>query len=122
MPRERASLRLPGKVFFAILKGVGIGVLIELPALLFAFMSAGAGHGDYGAARALFPVPMLLTILTDDTIGLLVGSLALLQFPLYGALIAWNIRRGFRRPLAPVAVLHIVAAVACFAGLLPNFS
>lgn len=107
--------------FIAILSAAALGVLIALPALLAAVMSAGAGHGRYVAARALFPLPMLLT-LVEGRIGPVAGTLALLQFPLYGALLGWCRWRGDYLPAVVLALLHMVAAMACFAGVIPDFS
>ena len=102
--------------------GVAIGVATTLPAIGGAVMSGGMGHGHYGLARALFPVPMLSTLLTHDTIGVVAGGLALVQFPFYGAVVgAAHGRQGAVVILFVVAV-HLIAAVACFAGLIPNFS
>jgi hypothetical protein len=84
-------------------------------------MSAGAGHGDYVFARALFPIPMLLTLL-DGTFGPVSVGVALLQFPLYGALLTWTIWRNSYWAIAIAGMVHLVAAGACFAGLIPNFS
>ena len=60
-----------------VVVGAVVGVLIELPALYAAIVSGGAGHGQYFAARALFPVPMVMTYYQGDRIGLLSISLAL---------------------------------------------
>jgi hypothetical protein len=113
----RASSR---KSVRASLRGAALGMLVELPALAAAFASAGAGHGDYVAARALFPLPMLLAVV-EGRIGWFSGSLALLQLPLYGALLGWSLRRG--TPILPIllALLHLAAAVACFSGMIFDF-
>jgi hypothetical protein len=116
-----ASKRNFRNAFFAILAGVALGTLIELPALLVAIASSGAGHGDYVAARALFPLSMLLTLL-EGSIGVFSGGLALLQFPLYGALLGWARWRRSYGAVILVASLHLVAAIACFTGILPSFS
>ena len=105
----------------AVLIGFGLGAVVAVPAIFLALMSAGAGHGDYVLARALFPAPMLLT-LVEGSIGQLAMTVGLLQFPAYGALLAWassgaNICRSSWPP-----PLHLAAAVACFSGALPNFS
>jgi hypothetical protein len=85
--------------------------------LLLALFSAGSGHGDYVLARILYPIPMLATLLTNDTItGLSVG-LALLQFPAYGAFVAPG---SLARWLA-LGILHAVAIAAAFSGLLDYF-
>lgn len=101
--------------------GAALGLLFAVPALLAALLSTGAGHGDYSAARALFPVPMLLTLL-EGSIGPIARAAALLQFPLYGALLGWSRTRRSYGALIGVALLHLAAASACFAGLLPNYS
>jgi hypothetical protein len=106
---------------FAISKGASLGMLAALPALGIAVLSGGAGHGSYAAARALFPLPMLLT-LVEGSIGPLAGGAALIQFPLYGALFGWSHSRKSYGALILLAVLHLAAAIACSSGLLPNFS
>jgi hypothetical protein len=113
-PKPRSALR-------SVVIGAALGTAVELPAVAAAIASSGMGHGHYVAARALFPLPMLLTRL-EGQIGWVSGGLALLQFPLYGALLGWSRRR--RTPGAAIllAVLHLVAAIACFAGTLPDFS
>jgi hypothetical protein len=103
------------------LLGAAIGLLVALPALFIAFLSAAAGHGDYIAARALFPVPMLLTRFTGS-IGVISLSATLIQFPLYGTALGWGVPRNERRLIAALAVIHIASVVACFAGALPDFS
>jgi len=105
----------------AVLTGVSLGTLIEPAAMLVAMMSGGAGHGSYVAARLLFPLPMLLT-LVDGRIGMFSAGLAMLQFPFYGALLGLTIWRKSWGAAMAVASLHLAAAVACFAGILPNFS
>lgn len=68
--------------------GTAAGTLIGLVAFVIAIVSAGAGHGDYVGARALFPIPMLLTLLQGNSIGPLSMVLAMIQFPLYGAFLS----------------------------------
>jgi hypothetical protein len=99
-----------------------VGVALELPTLMIAIVSGGAGHGDYAAARALFPAALLLTRVDGDTIGWLSIGAALLQFPIYGVLLAWAILRKNYVPVLVVASLHIIAVIVCFSGTLPNFS
>ena len=106
---------------YAALVGFGLGVLLELPTIFAAIISGGAGHGDYIAARALFPSSMLLTLL-EGRIGEFSIGVALLQFPIYGMLLGWSIVRRNYLPAIAVASLHVIAAIFCFAGTLPNFS
>jgi hypothetical protein len=96
--------------------GLLIGLCFTPIALLLALFSAGAGHGDYVLARLLYPIPMLATLLTNNTItGLSVG-LAGVQFPAYGAFAA----PGGIRWLS-LGILHAVAIAAAFSGLLDYF-
>jgi hypothetical protein len=101
--------------------GLALGVLAALPALLVAVMSAGAGHGEYVAARALFPASMLLTLI-EGSIGPLAIAVGLLQFPLYGALMGWAIACEKIWLIAVVAFAHLAAVIFCFFGVLPDFS
>ena len=106
----------------ATLSGLGLGLVVTLPALAAALMSAGVGHGDYVAARVLFPAPMLLTQVTSGVIALPSILLALAQFPAYGAAI--GVARGWLKVITVLGLLtaHAAAAVLCFRGWIPNFS
>ena len=101
--------------------GAAWGLLAAIPAVFLAVMSGGAGHGDYAAARALFHVPMLLT-LVEDSIGPFSIALTLLQFPLYGAVTGYGIARNSWRPPLLLSAIHLAGVIACFSGVLPNFS
>ncbi len=102
--------------------GLLIGVAVTLPALIVAFLSGGMGHGDYVAMRLLYPVPMALTLLTDDSITPTLFFMMVGQFPLYGwLLLIWRIPR-VRIALGVILVVHVLATVVCFGGFLPNFS
>jgi hypothetical protein len=102
--------------------GFALGLVVEVVALFLAILSSGAGHGDYAAARALFPVPMLTTLLEGDTIGLLSMTLALVQFPLLGALTGYCLAITRWTPLIAVGIVHLLAVLAAFSGVIPNFS
>ena len=104
-----------------VASGAAVGALLALPTLFLALMSSGAGHGDYVAARALFPAPMLLTLL-EGSIGIISLAMAVLQFPFYGGLLGWTHARRSYRPAAIVGSLHLVATILCFSGALPYFS
>ena len=97
-------------------------MVVGIPAVMAAVAQGGAGHGGYVAARALFPVPMLLTLLQDDSIGAFSIAVGLLQFPIYGALLGWSVARKNWIPAVAVILAHIIAASVCFAGIFPNFS
>lgn len=112
----------PSELAKSALIGALLGGLVTIPAILAAIFSSGAGYGDYTAARALFPFPMLLTLLQGNTIGVLSIGLALLQFPIFGALLGWCVAQKNFLPAIGLALAHAVAALICFAGVLPNFS
>ena len=65
---------------------------------------------------------MLLTLVQHDRIG--PGSIvtALLQFPLYGALLGWSAARRKYLAVGIVGAGHVLAAIMCFSGWLANFS
>jgi hypothetical protein len=102
--------------------GTAIGVAVSLPALLAALVSAGAGHGHYEAARALYPVPLLLTRYMAGLPESFLLIVVCAQFPLYGLLIGWPRGRRMLIPLLVIAIVHASAAVACFSGAVPSFS
>ena len=112
--------RLPR--YGAYAAGLVVGLLVEIPTLMLAIGSAGAGHGDYAVARALFPASMLLTLLEGDTIGAISITVGLLQFPIYGLVVAWCVIRRNYVPAVVITFLHTIAAIICFSGTLPSFS
>ena len=115
------SNSIAGRTRVGTLMGAGIGAVIAAPAILAASMSGGAGHGSYVAARVLFPLSMLLTRLEGETGTVAMGA-GLLQFPLYGALVGRTVAVKTGRAVFFAAAAHLVAALACFSGLLPDFS
>jgi len=101
------------------LVGTLIGVVFTPLALWTAFASAGAGHGSYFLAKLLFPYSMLLTRTAGDTITTPLIGLALVQFPLYGWLVA---SFSPTRTAGALLVLHAISVGLCFSGILPSFS
>jgi len=97
--------------------GLIFGLCATPFALLLALFSAGSGHGHWVLARALYPIPMLVTLLTDNTVTSLSVGLAVAQFPAYGAIVAPG---GNSRWLALV-LMHVVAVSAAFSGALDYF-
>lgn len=98
-----------------MLSAVG-GMFITIPALVLAVLSSGAGHGDYGFARLLFPIPMCVAVFVTGSIDTPSIVLALGQFPFYGGVIAYFAMSRRRRLLVAVLVLllaHFLAFVAC---------
>ena len=100
--------------------GVLAGIVVEIVAAPIGLWSAGAGHGGFVLARWLFPLPLLIGPF-DPAEGAITMTVAALQYPLYGALAGWCVPRRAYAPVAAVALLHLVAAIACFTGLVPGF-
>ena len=120
LTRMYRSNSMAHRTKFGILAGAAMGAVIAVPALLAAIVSGGAGHGSYIAARVLFPFSMLLTRL-EGSIGPIALGVGLLQFPLYGALIGRTMASKRCLSLFLLAAMHLVAALACFSGLLSGF-
>ena len=106
-----------------VFDGFGLGILATIPAVALAVASGGAGHGEYVAARQLFPYTMLLTVQTHY-ISLPFIIIALLQFPVYGLAIGGTMRR--KRTCifvsATLGCIHGICVALCFSGLIPSFS
>ena len=101
------------------------GVAITPIFLLISVNSFGGGHGEYLAARASFPVPMLLTRCFGGSISLPIIVLAICQYPAVGCVVGFASIRGWRCLIWTSTVLigmHVIAVLLAFSGLLPNFS
>ena len=105
----------------AVLTGIVVGILVALPAIVAAAISGSAGHGRYVAARTLIPFAMMLAR-GEGSIGALSISAALIQFPLYGAVLGWSFSRANYAAVIFLIIVHLAAAAFCFAVPLPNFS
>ncbi len=87
----------------ALLAGIILTVITAVPAVL----SSGAGHGDYFWAIVLFPY----AVLGMGPIGAAALPFALVQFPLYGVIIAvMPSRRSQCIALAAVLLCHATVA------------
>ena len=102
---------------FSSRAGLLVGLCATPIALLLALLSGGAGHGDYVPARLLYPIPMLVTLLTNNTITSLSVGLAVAQFPAYGVFAA----SGGRIRWLALGIIHAVAIAAAFSWLLDYF-
>ena len=66
---------------------ISAGLLFGALAAFVSMGAAGAGHGSYVPAAILFPYTMSISALVGSIAPVLV-ALALMQYPIYGALIA----------------------------------
>ena len=84
------------------------GVAAGAPAIIVVVALAGAGHGTYFPAALLFPFTMLLALWVG-TISPPLVALALVQYPVYGLLLAKL--KGSQQALQYVFSLHAIAAL-----------
>jgi hypothetical protein len=61
-----------------------IGVLITPITLFLAFLSAGYGEGNYFFTKLFFPISMLSTLITGNTITIPAVVFSFFQFPICG--------------------------------------
>ncbi len=93
--------------------GLVAGVVLTLPALLLAFISAGGGHGTYLWAKVFFPYTMIIPSLTGGPISLPLFVLVFVQFPVYGIL-AGASASGFKplsKMMGIIGGFHVVAVL-----------
>ena len=95
-----------------------VGVAVTPIAFVLSVMSAGSGHGSYFVARVLYPLPMLLSHITADHIGVLSISTALAQFPIYGLVIGLS-REKYNRKLLSICIGIFHAIFATVALCVP---
>ena len=90
--------------------GLLTGIALTPIAFFFAVASAGAGHGDYVLARALYPFSILSTHLTDSItfVGI---ALACVQFPVYG----WFVGPVFSKEKRPLSIALVTAGAHAIA-------
>ena len=99
-----------------------ISLAVTPLALLLGIASAGAGHGDYFWAKILFPYTMFSTFLFKSINDPFI-LLGIIQFPVYGFILAFGSQRK-RLGLSAIvlAVAHILAVALCFILPSENFS
>lgn len=86
--RERIErlerLRIP-----IVILGAVIGILPTIPAVSLAIASGGAGHGNYLFAWLFYPNELILLMLLGDNSATFVEVLAIIQFSIYGGILAY---------------------------------
>ncbi|WP_269525990.1 hypothetical protein [Coraliomargarita parva] len=108
LPEPRSSL------ISATTAGTLVGILVTPVALLLSIMSAGAGHGNYLAAKFLYPYSMVSTYFFES-IMLPFVVLAFVQYPVYGCLFGRAyVAKKERFAAWSVCVLHVVCVVLLY--------
>lgn len=99
-----------------------VGFVLAPVCLLISVYSMGGGHGNYFWCKVFFPYTMLTTVfLGKITLPLIV--VAIVQFPLYGAIVAVGARRSrCWQTLAVIVPLHALMAGIALIVQMPNFS
>jgi hypothetical protein len=88
-----------------------ISIVITPFCLLLALGSAGAGHGDYFLIKIFFPYTMISTIyLNSITLPFII--LGIIQFPLYGIIIAIAIKK-WKLFTSLILAFHILSVFFC---------
>lgn len=102
--------------------GFALGTLVTPVAFIFAIASMGGGHGDYFAAKVLFPITMLSTVVFGSITPPFI-LLALAQFLIYGLVIGAGFRPGALNIgiWLPIAI-HSAAVALNFIISNPSFS
>jgi hypothetical protein len=96
--------------------GVGIGGSVTLAAAAVSTFAAGAGHGTYMPAVALFPAAMLTTLISK-TISPVAMALVAVQFPAYGFALGKAAAKRRLRTACWLALLHILMLVTALVAL-----
>ena len=116
--RLRTATKPPWSSRRGILIGFALtgGILVTPPALFLAALSAGAGYGDYGFALWLFPIPMCIAAYITGSIGAPSIVVAVVQFPIYLAALAYSAtlsRKSFAITAATLGLAHFLAVAIC---------
>ena len=91
-----------------------IASIVQIAALLAAFVAAGAGGGVYSPAKCLFPYTMISTI-GNSRIERLFLLLACVQFLIYGGVLAcFNAQHRLRETAIVLLIVHGLAVGAAF--------
>jgi hypothetical protein len=90
------------------------GIVLAVVFGFVAFVAAAGGDGTYIPAALFFPCALLLAI-GLDVISNAVLCIAVVQWPLYGAVVVFAARRGRRKEaIVCLAVIHSMLIAACF--------
>ena len=88
-------------------------LVIEAISILISLGVAGAGHGSYFPAKIFFPFTMLSTFIFQIIKPPFI-ILAVIQYPIYGAILVWAYFRNYMKPTTiSLLAFHIVAVILC---------
>ncbi len=98
---------------------IALSILLAPILLLIGFVSAGFGHGNYVAARMLFPFACAF-VGTYVGAAIVVSVLALLQWPAYGFLIDQSSHKV--RTLGGLLIIHVHSVAGCLQEVVRVFN
>ncbi len=78
-------------------------------------ISAGAGHGDYLLASAIYPIPMVPLVFAEGLFPISL-TLAAIQFPSTGVFLGWAYSRG-KSHLWTCIILVVAIQISCAGAL-----
>ena len=81
---------------------------ITLFLLLVVVLSMGGGHGTYLLAKIIYPLTMIIAILTKSGIGIFSSIIAIIQIPVYSLVI-------LKKPKWKLLLfgIHIILVIIC---------
>lgn len=107
---------------FGFWESIVVSIAVTPVALFLGLVSTGAGHGDYFLAKLLFPYSMLSTVAFGE-INLIFLVISLVQFPIYGLILAVGVQANMAKTIALATVaIHLFAVFMSFVLFSANFS
>lgn len=83
-------------------------IFITFILLVVVLFSTDGGHGTYLLAKVVYPITMMIAILTKNGIGILPTIIAIAQIPIYVLILTKKPKSKFY----PIGI-HIILAVLC---------
>jgi hypothetical protein len=88
---------------------IGITSFITIILLMIVVISMGGGHGTYLPAKVVYPITMIISILSKNGIGTFAIIIAIIQIPAYALVLNKKPKRIFY-----IIGIHIILVIICF--------
>jgi hypothetical protein len=96
---------------------IGTTIFITLILLVIVVFSMGGGHGTFLLAKVIYPITMLIAILTKNGIGVLPTIIAIAQIPIYALIITKKPKWKYY-----LIGIHLILAIICLNLTTETFS
>ena len=96
---------------------IGTTILITLISLIIVVLSIGGGHGTFLLAKVVYPITMIIAILTKNGIEILPITIAIVQIPIYALILAKKPKWKFY-----LIGIHMILAIICLNLTTETFS